>query len=127
MKNIAPKVLLVEDDEDNQAFMLTALEMLGYQPTLAVDGLDAFNHFSTQPFDVVLMDYRIPYLDGYGATRRIRQAESLQARTPIIGITACVMPGTYEKCLNSGMDDYISKPIQLDQLERTIEKWLARS
>ncbi|MGF1535696.1 MAG: ATP-binding protein [Elainellaceae cyanobacterium] len=117
-------VLVVEDIPANQELMLTVLKQFGYSAVAARDGREALNQIDRHCFDIILMDCQLPEMDGYETTRRIRQAESSQHRIPIVGITAHAMLGDREQCLAAGMDDYLSKPIRLDELEATVRKWL---
>jgi len=118
-------VLLVEDNRINQRLACKLLEGRGYRVTLAENGqlaLDALAHAS---FAVVLMDMQMPVMDGLEATRRIRAREAASglARTPIVAMTANAMQGDRERCLAAGMDDYLSKPINADELSRQLERW----
>ncbi len=119
------RVLVVEDIPANQMLMLAILQRFGYDVTTAKDGKDALRKIDEQSFDIVLMDCQLPELDGYETTRYIRQRETTCSRMPIVGVTAHAMVGDREKCLAAGMDDYLSKPIQLDDLEALLEKWLS--
>ncbi|MGF1516136.1 MAG: response regulator [Elainellaceae cyanobacterium] len=118
------RVLVVEDIPANQELMLTVIKRFGYSVSAANNGKEALKQISEQPFDIVLMDCQLPELDGYETTRRIRSTESPQRHLPIIGVTAHAMVGDRDKCLAAGMDDYLSKPIRLDDLEAVLEKWL---
>ena len=101
------------------------LEDRGYRVTLAVNGQLALDALAHAHFAVVLMDMQMPVMDGLEATRRIRAREAAEARarTPIIAMTANAMQGDRERCLAAGMDDYISKPINADELFRQLERW----
>ncbi len=118
------RILVVEDNPANQFLMIKMLENLGYQADAVSNGQKALERLSNQPYDVVLMDCQMPVLDGYEATRRIRQQTSLQSQPTIIGVTAYAMVGDREKCLASGMDDYLSKPIKIQDLKRLLRQWL---
>ncbi len=118
-------VLLVEDNRINQRLATKLLEDRGYRVTHAENGqlaLDALAHAS---FAVVLMDMQMPVMDGLEATRRIRAREAASGlpRTPIVAMTANAMQGDRERCLAAGMDDYLSKPINADELSRQLERW----
>jgi signal transduction histidine kinase/CheY-like chemotaxis protein len=115
-------ILLVEDYQPNILVATTILESLNYDYGIAMNGEEAVKKRFSQPFDLVLMDVQMPLLDGYRATRMIRERENAEgmAPVPIIGITAFAMAGDKEKCLASGMDDYISKPFNLDVLRDKI-------
>ena len=117
------KVLLVEDNEVNQAVALGMLEQLGCEVTVAGDGVEGARAFESGQFDVVLMDCLMPTLDGFGATARIRAYEQTVdwPRTPIVALTANALEGDREKCLRAGMDAYLSKPFTQNQLRRVLE------
>jgi CheY-like chemotaxis protein len=97
-------------------------------PDMALDGVAAIRLFEQNIYDLVLMDCQMPELDGYQAAERIRQWESSrqQKRTPIIAITAHAMVGDRERCLQSGMDAYLPKPLSLDSLRNALAKWRVR-
>jgi CheY-like chemotaxis protein len=111
------KVLLAEDGLVNQRVAIGLLEERGHEVVVAKDGREAVEAFCRDAFDVVLMDVHMPEMDGFEATAAIRQREEhLEVRTPIIALTAAAMKGDREKCLQSGMDAYIAKPIDPQQL-----------
>ncbi len=85
--------------------------------------MSAIEAIRTEKFDLVLMDINMPKMDGFAATREIRRIEALGSRTPIIAMTANAMTGDRERCLAAGMDDYISKPLQLADLRQILERW----
>ncbi len=122
------KVLLVEDNPINQMVAQKMLEKVGLKPLLANNGLEAMQRLNEQTYDLVLMDCQMPGMDGFEATREIRKLAikaTNQNLIPIVAMTANVMSGDRERCLDVGMDDYIGKPIQRDQLELVLRKWLA--
>jgi signal transduction histidine kinase/CheY-like chemotaxis protein len=90
----------------------------------AVNGLDAVNKYSEQRPDIILMDVQMPVMNGYEATEAIRKLENSGFRTPIIGLTAGVLLGEKEKCIDAGMDEYVSKPVVKETLEKMFYKWL---
>lgn len=112
-------ILLVEDDKTNQQVALGILENYQHQITIAENGQDALNKLNTS-FDIILMDVQMPVMDGYEATRKIRQQNGFE-KIPIIAMTANAMKGDKEKCLAAGMNGYISKPIDADELLDTME------
>ncbi len=119
-------VLLVEDYPTNQKIAMQYLSKAGYQVTLAQNGIEAVDLFKTLRFDLVLMDIQMPEMDGYQATRLIRQYEAelaAHSKVPIIAITAHAIKGYREKCLAAGMDDYITKPLRKKRLLETVLKW----
>jgi len=116
------RVLLVEDNAVNQRVAVGLLRKLGYEHTVAGDGEAALEAVRAGTVDLVLMDCLMPRLDGFEATRALR-AEGF--KLPIIAMTANAMSGDRERCIESGMDDYISKPISLPLLESLLERWSA--
>jgi len=122
------RILLVEDNPVNQMVAQKMLERIGLKATLANNGVEALQCLDEQSFDLVLMDCQVPDMDGLDATREIWKLELKTAwvqRLPIIVLTANVMSGDRERCLETGMDDYIGKPVQRDQLATVLRKWLA--
>jgi two-component system sensor histidine kinase/response regulator len=121
------RVLVVEDNSVNQLVALGQLQRLGHEGIVAAGGLEAVELLREQTFDLVLMDCQMPDIDGYEATRRIRQLDGPAARTPIIAITAHALAGEREKCLAAGMNDYLAKPVSLEQLGAVIRLWASKS
>jgi PAS domain S-box-containing protein len=117
-------VLLAEDNEINQRITLRLLQKLGLTADVAVNGREAVEAFARKSYDLVLMDCQMPIMDGFEATAIIRSRESSERRTPICALTANAMAGDRERCLASGMDDYISKPVSIDKLQAAVERWL---
>ncbi len=123
----ACRVLLVEDNEVNQIVAQAALERLGCQVDLANGGAKGVQAVTQQTYDLVLMDCQMPDVDGYEATRQIRQWERAQdsvRRLPIAALTAHALAGDREKCEAAGMDDYLSKPMSTSALEQVLLRWL---
>ncbi|GAB1393507.1 hypothetical protein MASR1M60_16700 [Rhodocyclaceae bacterium] len=118
-------VLLVEDNQTNQKLAQLLLQRLGYEPHIVADGQQAVAAFDTLPFAAILMDCQMPVMDGFEATMLIRKAEAAEKRPriPIIAMTANAMQGDRERCLAAGMDDYLSKPIDPEQLRNTLTQW----
>jgi two-component system sensor histidine kinase/response regulator len=117
------RVLVAEDNDVNQKVVLAFLERMGHQATLAIGGADALEQWSPGKFDLILMDVQMPNIDGYEATRRIRAQEHTRLnRVYIVAMTAHAMHGDREKCLASGMDEYVAKPVGFKQLEEAIAK-----
>ena len=118
------KVLIVEDLPVNQVLLKKALESLGMLPTLAANGQEALDLIQQMSFHIILMDCQMPVMDGFEATRQIRQLESKgmlsEQHIPIIAVTANALLGDERKCLDAGMDSYIAKPYQISRLEETI-------
>ncbi len=122
---IAAHVLVAEDNEVNQKVAVKILEKLGYRVELAENGKEALAACARRRYDAVLMDGQMPGMDGYEATRRIRERETRGGRrVPIIAMTASAMKGDREKCLEAGMDDYVSKPVTPDALEAVLRRWV---
>jgi signal transduction histidine kinase/CheY-like chemotaxis protein/HPt (histidine-containing phosphotransfer) domain-containing protein len=120
------RILVAEDTTVNQEVAVGILEDLGCATEIAANGLEALRAIEAERPDLVLMDCQMPELDGYAATREIR-ARELQAgldRLPIVALTAHAMEGDRDKCLEAGMDDYLTKPFSRDQLAAVLERWL---
>jgi signal transduction histidine kinase/CheY-like chemotaxis protein len=117
------RVLLVEDNPVNQKVAKRLLEKLGCEVDLAENGIQALAFYASRPYAAVFMDCQMPEMDGYTATALIRKQEGGASRTPIIAITANAMEGDRERCLASGMDDYLVKPLQPKKLARALERW----
>jgi CheY-like chemotaxis protein len=120
------RILLVEDYVINQTVALGKLEKLGYHADVVDDGIAALQALERTRYDLVLMDCQMPKLDGYDASAEIRRRETSAGggrHTPIIAMTANAMLGDREKCIAAGMDDYITKPIHADDLQRILEQW----
>lgn len=116
-------VLVAEDNAVNQRVATAMLERLGHRVTLAVNGSEAVAKWREGKFDLVLMDVQMPELDGFEATRSIRDYElNGKPRTPIIAMTAHAMTGDRERCLEAGMDDYVSKPVRREALDAAIAR-----
>jgi PAS domain S-box-containing protein len=122
------RILLVEDNLTNQEVACGMLGRMGWKADVTPSGKQALLMLETQPYDLVLMDVQMPEMDGYEATRRIRDPNSkvLNRNIPIIATTAHAMQGDAEKCLAAGMSDYISKPIDPKALAAVVEKWLTQ-
>ena len=121
----AYRMLLVEDNATNQNVALKMLKKLGYGADVANNGKEAVDMLKVAPYDLIFMDCMMPVMDGYEATRVIRDPASgvLFPDIPIIAMTAHAMKGDREKCLAAGMNDYISKPFQPSELAGVIERW----
>ncbi|HEY9637065.1 MAG TPA: PAS domain S-box protein [Coleofasciculaceae cyanobacterium] len=117
------KILLVEDHPVNQMVILNQLQMLGFQADCVDNGKNAIAKLSQQNYDIVLMDCQMPVLDGYETTKELRRCEGSDRHTVVIALTAHALPTDRDKCLASGMDDYLSKPIEQEALGAMIEQW----
>jgi CheY-like chemotaxis protein/HPt (histidine-containing phosphotransfer) domain-containing protein len=115
-------VLLVDDNLVNQQVGSRFLERMGLTVTLASDGAEAVKAYETHSFDMIFMDLQMPIMDGFEATRRIRDFEAWNPRKPIIALTANALSGQLERCIASGMDGFLTKPIQIDQLRDVVKK-----
>ncbi len=115
------KILVAEDYFVNQEVTQDILELMDFTVEVAENGNEALELFKTNEYDAILMDIQMPELDGYDATRAIRKLENGK-HIPIIALTANALSGDREKCLEAGMDDYISKPIEAVRLEEILKK-----
>ena len=120
-----PKILLVEDNEMNRDMLSRRLQRKGYEVALAVDGLQGVEMALSGSYDLILMDMSLPELDGWEATRRVREAPNGKA-IPIIALTAHAMSGDREKAMAAGCNEYDTKPVELDRLLAKIEALLPR-
>ncbi len=117
-------LLLAEDNVVNQRLAIRMLEKRGYRVTVVANGAEVLKALESTCFDVILMDIQMPEMDGLEATRAIRlQERTTGAHLPIIALTAHALRGDRERCVAAGMDDYISKPIKVDELVSALEKW----
>ena len=119
-------ILVVEDNPVNQLVATGLLRALGYTTDTADDGLAAVEAARDGGFDAILMDVQMPHMDGYAATRHIRAHETGR-RQPIIAMTAAAVAGERERCLEAGMDDFLTKPVDAGRLAETLKRWLAPS
>ena len=125
-KKIEARVLLVEDNSVNQEVTLGLLTALGCHAVAVGNGQEALDAIAREPYDLVLMDCQMPVLDGYEATRilRVRERESGGEHLTVVALTANALPGDSDRCLNAGMDDYLSKPFTIQRLHETLAKWI---
>jgi CheY-like chemotaxis protein len=120
-------VLLVEDNAINRRVGQKMLEKLGYGVRCVGNGAEAIEVVGSHRYDLVLMDCQMPKMDGFEATMAIRAREDPNGRrTPIIALTASAMESDRAKCLQAGMDDFMSKPIKREDLAEIIDKWISR-
>ena len=121
------RVLLVEDNPVNLGVVQKALSKIGLACETAADGREALARFERERFDLIFMDCQMPVMDGYEATRQIRQMEAAIGKTPtpIVAMTANAMSGDREKCIAEGMDDYLAKPVSVRELRGCVSRWLA--
>jgi two-component system cell cycle response regulator DivK len=118
-----PKILLVEDNEMNRDMLSRRLQRKGFEVEMAVDGAQGVQMALANQYDLILMDMSLPEIDGWEATRRVREGHGAK-RVPIIALTAHAMSGDREKALEAGCDDYDTKPIELPRLLGKIETLL---
>lgn len=118
-------ILVVEDNRANQQVAIGMLERLGCKVEVTASGQEALEVIARKSYDLVLMDCHMPYMDGYETTRRIRAMEGRHnTHIPIVAMTANVQQGDSDKCLAVGMDDYLPKPLKLDELRKKLQHWL---
>lgn len=118
------KILVVDDDEMNQKVLGYQLDLLGCSAVIVSDGERALEQWQTDAFDILLTDVRMPNMDGYELTRRIRASDNASSQKPIIGISANAQRGDDEAARKAGMNDYLSKPFTLAQLKSTLSTWI---
>jgi len=126
-KDLDIRVLVAEDNLTNQKVTYEILKKLGYSPDVADNGHDAIAALKLNHYDLILMDCQMPGMDGYAATKKIRAMKSDVRKIPIIAMTAHAMQGDREKCIESGMNDYIAKPVDPTDLSNILKKWLEKS
>jgi len=122
----SPAILVVEDNEVNQAVAVQMLKRRGYEPDVVTNGRDALDALERRRYAAVLMDCQMPTMDGYEATTELRRREHDGEHTPVIAMTAYAMRGDQDKCLDSGMDDYLAKPFGPHELDRILRRWAPR-
>jgi PAS domain S-box-containing protein len=120
-------ILIAEDNEVNQQIAMHEVKKLGYQVDIAQNGQEVLAALSLKQYELILMDCHMPIMDGYQATNEIRRIEGINQDIPIIAMTANAMQGDREKCLEAGMNDYISKPIDDKELQSMLARWLSAS
>lgn len=120
------QILIVEDNPVNQMTLRAMVKKLGYEVVTANNGQEALSVCNEQAFDCILMDCQMPIMDGFEATRRLREGNTGNAKTPIVAVTANAMSQDRERCLTAGMNDYIKKPVSKDLLGERIHLWINR-
>ena len=118
------RVLVVEDNPVNQMVAVGLLEAIGYDAETADDGLAALKLYDPQRHDLILMDVQMPRMDGLAATRELRSRLDDRPHVPVVAMTAAAVPGERERCLEAGMDDFLTKPVDPEALARTLAAWL---
>jgi CheY-like chemotaxis protein len=121
----SPRILMAEDNAINQKVGKLILQRAGFNIDLVSDGNEALEAHRSNPYDVILMDCQMPTMDGFEASRQIRQLS--QPQPVIIAVTANALVGERERCLDAGMNDYLSKPFQAEQLVAVVKKWVAKT
>lgn len=125
------KILLVEDNQVNREVAIDMLEELGYETDVAVDGKQAFDILATEKYALVLMDCEMPVMDGFTAAKKIRarekQSDKNHEAATIVALTAHAISGTKDRCLASGMNDFLSKPFSMTTLQLKLKQWIAAS
>lgn len=129
MKTITSKfpgkrILVAEDYVINQEVIQDILELMDIEVDIAENGREAVEKAANNPYDAIIMDIQMPELDGYQATKKIREEQGNEKHTPIIALTANALSGDRETCLEAGMDDYISKPVEIGKLEEILKKFI---
>ncbi len=125
-----PRILVAEDNVVNQKLAVRMLDRLGYQPDVVSNGQEAVTAFERESYAAIVMDCQMPTMDGYEATRLIREQEEkpdasrTRAHIPIIALTANALPGDRERCKAAGMDDYLTKPVKTDDLGLILQRWV---
>ncbi len=117
------KILVAEDNIINQTVILNQLQMLGYEADCVGNGSEALELLDQQDYDLVLMDCQMPVMDGYATTQELRRREGSKRHTIVVALTANALSADREKCLVAGMDDYLSKPLEQEDLARVIQHW----
>ncbi len=120
------RVLVVEDNAVNQKVALGIMKKMGCRADVAANGVEAVKAVSKLSYDLILMDCQMPEMDGYEATATIRRIEGEMRHTPIVAMTANALKEDYQRCIDSGMDDYISKPVQISDINRVLSRWLVQ-
>jgi len=127
-ENWRGRLLLAEDNEDNVELIRLFLKEEPWDLVVAVNGLDALKRYSRESWDLILMDVHMPEMDGLEATRKIREVEKRdRTRTPIVALTALAQDKDRQACLDAGMDDYLSKPVTKDRLNKKLREWVLKS
>lgn len=122
------ELLIVEDDEISRIVIEKLANQRGWHTTSAKNGEEAVEKYKRSSFNAILMDVQMPIMDGYEATKIIRQLENKKSKqTPIIAMTAHAIKGDREKCIEAGMNDYMTKPIDAKEFHATVDKWAKKN
>ena len=122
-----PKILVAEDDFANQRVATLFLQKLGYEADIAENGEEALSKAQASPYDLILMDCQMPLMDGFEATREIRNGDGPNRNVPIIALTANVVCGVNGDCIQAGMNDILNKPVQLEEMKSTLNAWIGKA
>jgi CheY-like chemotaxis protein len=117
------RLLLAEDNKINQKLASKIFDKMGYKIDIAEDGLETLNMMDSQNYDIIFMDVQMPKMDGLEATEEIRKLYPRETGPIIVAMTANALQGDKEKCLEAGMDDFISKPIKITAIQDALIKW----
>ncbi len=117
------RVLIAEDNSVNQLVVRRLVEKLGYEAEVVSNGREVLRALEAGSYQLILMDCQMPHMDGYSTTAEIRRREGASRRTPIVALTASAMLGDRERCLEAGMDDYLAKPLEIQDLAAILETW----
>jgi CheY-like chemotaxis protein len=120
-------VLVVEDNKVNQKVAVALLNRLGVRVDVASNGREAVERVQARPYDLVLMDCQMPIMNGYDATVEIRRREGAAPHIPIIAMTADVIDDSKERALQAGMNDFVAKPVGMQELSRALRTWLKKA
>ncbi|TQV73819.1 response regulator [Aliikangiella marina] len=123
---MSKRILVVEDDFANQRVASLFIAKLGFEADIAENGSVAVEKASESQYDLILMDCQMPIMDGFEACRQIRAENGPNQNIPIVALTANVIAGIDEECQEAGMNDVLNKPVQLDNMQAMLEKWLNR-
>lgn len=119
-----PRVLIAEDSSSAGRIACRLVERMGYAVELVKDGVEVLERLGSQHYDAVLMDCKMPRMDGYQATRAIRQLPGEASSIPVIALTSNTLEGDDLRCFVAGMDDYLAKPVHAGQLEESLRRWV---
>ncbi len=122
-----PKILVAEDDFANQRVATLFLQKLGYEADIAENGEEALSKAQASPYGLILMDCQMPLMDGFEATREIRNGDGPNRNVPIIALTANVVCGVNGDCIQAGMNDILNKPVQLEEMKSTLNAWIGKA